>query len=133
MITICAAKETVRRIMILMVLAGALFVPTLAGAADNFLSTGFGITSRKPHPEYSLKLVFSMRSGKYLADIRAQLYRDGQEIQEIFSPGPWLFVDLPPGTYRVVASTDDGRKQGARFTIEKDGEQQQVVLAWPNR
>lgn len=131
MVQVCAETKTVRSIMILMVLAGLLFVPALAGAADNYLSTGFGITNREPHPEYSLKLVFSTRSGKYLADIQTQIYRDGQKIKEIFSPGPWLFVDLPPGKYRVVASTDDGQKQGARFSLEEGEDQRQVILAWP--
>ena len=113
-----------------------LSIPWLAGLPSNssadsdYLSTGFGISERKPHPEYSLKIEFTIHTGEYLAAVDVNIYQDGARIKNIHSPGPWLYINLPPGNYSVVARLKDGRKQGAQFTINKDT-QKRVILTWP--
>ena len=115
----------------LLFLAAAV-MPATARAAGDYLSTGLGIKSRQPHPEYPLKLEFSQRSGNYIAEVDVAIYRDGSRIQSIHSEGPWLFVDLEPGNYSVVAEYN-GRKQGTRFTISEGEKQQRVILSWPQK
>jgi hypothetical protein len=99
------------------------------GAMDS-LSTGVGIGTRTSHPEYGLKLEFTLRAGNYLSEVDVDIYRNGKIVKNIHSPGPWLFVDLEPGDYSVVASLADGRKQGTRFSVTA-GRQTQVILSWP--
>jgi len=99
------------------------------GAMDP-LSAGVGAGDRAPHPEYGLKLEFTLRAGNYLTEVDVDIYRNGKVIKNIHSPGPWLFVDLEPGDYAVVARLTDGRKQGAQFSITA-GKQTQVILSWP--
>jgi len=105
-------------------------LPGQANAAEDYLSTGLGKTKREIHPEYPLKLEFSLRTGPYVADVDVDIFQDGRKVKSIHSPGPWLYVDLEPGSYAVTATLEDGRKQGAQFTITED-KQQQVILSWP--
>jgi hypothetical protein len=102
---------------------------TVQGAMD-YLSTGIGVESREPHPEYSLKLEFSLQAGNYVAEVDVDIYQGGKKIKSIHSPEPWLYVNLPPGDYSVVATLKDGRSQGTHFTISK-GIQKRVILSWP--
>lgn len=127
-------KLRVSYILELMFLLLALF--WLAGSPGSVLgameplSAGVGAGDRAPHPEYGLKLEFTQQAGKYLAEVGVDIYRAGKVIRSIHSAGPWLFVDLEPGDYAVVARLEDGRRQGARFTVT-EGMQKLVILTWP--
>ena len=65
--------------------------PSNTSANTDYLSTGLGQNEREAHPEYSLKLMFSIRSGKYLAAVDVDIYQDGRKIKSIHSSGPWKF------------------------------------------
>ena len=117
-------------VFLLLVLLWFVGAPGNVFGAMDYLSTGVGIESREPHPEYPLKLEFSLKAGNYVAEVDVAVYRSGKKIKSIHSPGPWLYVDLEPGDYTVVARLDDGRKQGAGFTISS-GMQKRVILSWP--
>ncbi|MBI4082049.1 MAG: hypothetical protein HY423_05505 [Candidatus Lambdaproteobacteria bacterium] len=122
-------------ILATLALSVALAAPAYAAAqaadpAVRVLSTGIGLDERKPHPEYSLKLTFAERAGPYVAGIEVVILRqDGREVVRTASPGPWLFVNLPAGTYRVMAVRANGVKAGAAFTITA-GKQLLLPITW---
>lgn len=100
--------------------------PLLAGAADSgtpilqpvtedgitYVSGGSGLEERQALDEvagdYNLKLVFAEKgSGAYLADVKLSIMSvKGQKILEAVSDGPWFFVKLAPGRYRISAESE---------------------------
>jgi hypothetical protein len=58
---------------------------------------------RRESPQYPLRIVFSVRDGNYAVADRFTIRRDGQQVAEVTSAGPWLLVDLPPGRYTLQA------------------------------
>lgn len=114
------------------VLAGlALAVtPVIASAGMQPLSSGIGLENRQPHPEYPLKLVFAMSGGAYLANVNVTILDStGKEVATLHSPGPWLFVDLPAGTYKVLAKRANGELATAMLHLTGDG-QQVLRMTW---
>lgn len=54
--------------------------------------------------EFNLKLVFALKSGEYLADVRVVITDGkGRARVETTAEGPWLLARLPAGEYRVAA------------------------------
>lgn len=58
---------------------------------------------------YNLKLVFADRSGgHFLSDVKVGIRNaKGEPVLDAVSDGPWFFVKLPPGSYRVSAAAED--------------------------
>jgi hypothetical protein len=55
---------------------------------------------------YTLKLTFADTTGHYLSDIFVVIAEaSGAPVLEAVSQGPWFFAKLPPGRYRVRATT----------------------------
>jgi hypothetical protein len=99
-----------------------------------FLSGGVGQSEREILKEmgkdYPLKLIFSKKSGEYLSDVGVKIL--GQKDQSIFttvSNGPWLFINLPPGTYCLEANFKGEQKRISQVKIEK-GSQKVLFLQW---
>ncbi|HEX9843146.1 MAG TPA: hypothetical protein VGC20_10370 [bacterium] len=110
-----------------------LWVPTLATAGMEPLSSGVSQEDRAPRPDYPLKFVFAMASGAYLADIAVTIKDlDGKEVLRTQSSGPWLYLDLPAGQYVVVAKRMTGEKVSALFTVGGEG-QRVVRLTWSEK
>jgi hypothetical protein len=110
-----------------------LWVPTLATAGMEPLSSGVSQEDRAPRPDYPLKFVFAMASGAYLADIAVTIKDlDGKEVLRTQSTGPWLYLDLPAGQYVVVAERMTGEKTSALFTVGGEG-QRVVRLTWSEK
>ena len=96
----------------------------------SYVSTGVGKESRENLPPFSLKLVFSTRTSRYLANIETEIVRaGGGKPTRIRSTGPWLLVDLPPGKYTVKATTSKGREVVKSFEIVK-GRITKLNLVW---
>lgn len=93
------------------------------------LSTGIGEDQRQElHSDYSLKLVFFVHTGAFLANIDVEIITpSGKQILKTNSYGPWLFVDLESGTYKVSATRKNGDRQSTLFSISK-GEQKTISL-----
>lgn len=118
--------------------------PTASGVASPrerqvdglvYLSGGIGTDEaaamRSAADRYSLRLTFSGRGGEYLADVESRIYRpDGKQIFAAISDGPFLFVRLPPGSYRVVA-TWEGTERTAQVTVPARGGVARN-LTWPS-
>jgi hypothetical protein len=79
--------------------------------------------------DYNLKLVFTMSTGNYIAEVPFQISRAGKTIVDEASKGPWAFVKLPPGKYTVKATYND-KTQTKDVTVAKTG-QKRLSLVWP--
>ena len=57
--------------------------------------------------EFNLKLVFSEKSGAYLADVAVSIAdKNGGKVFELGAAGPVVLVKLPPANYRVSVTFD---------------------------
>jgi len=84
---------------------------------------------RTKQPSYSLSLLTAARSGAYLAGVKVRI-TDGAGkaiLLETEMDGPYLLVDLQPGTYQLEAVNEGGEKQKRTVTLRK-GAPQRLVL-----
>lgn len=100
-----------------------------------YLSGGIGADEaaamRGMADRYSLRLTFSGKRGEFLADVQSRIYRlDGKQVFAAVSDGPFLYVRLPPGSYRVVASWE-GAEKSAQVTVPAKGGVA-CNLSWPS-
>ena len=104
-----------------------------ASTEAQVVSGGVGEGERKQLEEqargHNLKLVFTMSTGNYIAEIPFQIERGGKVVVEETSKGPWAFAKLPPGDYTVKA-TFEGKTQSRRVSVPKSG-QKRVSFTWP--
>jgi hypothetical protein len=104
-----------------------------AGSDVQFLSGGVGEGERAKLEEqargHNLKLVFTMSTGSYLAEIPFQISRGGKTIVEETARGPWAFVKLPAGAYSVTANFD-GKTLTKQVSVPKSG-QKRLAFVWP--
>lgn len=67
------------------------------------------------------------KSGAYLADVQVKISDGaGKVLFNAPIPGPWLFIDLPPGRYQVEAA-HQGKPQ-TRSTNIRAGDRHQMVF-----
>lgn len=106
-----------------------------AQAGVNAVAGGVGINARnmlssQAAPDHNVKLVFSLNTGNYLADVNVQVTdRSGRTVLHGTSDGPWLFAKLPPGSYTAKA-TYNGHTVTERFSVGRSG-QRVAHLRWP--
>jgi len=63
---------------------------------------------------YNLKLIFAKKNGNYLAGIGVAIYdSEGGLIFDATSEGPWFFVKMPAGKYKISSTYAD-------YTITKN-------------
>jgi hypothetical protein len=97
------------------------------------LSGGVGEGERAKLAEeargYNLKLVFTMSTGSYIAEVPFQVLRGGKTVVDETSKGPWAFVKLAPGRYTVKANFE-GKAQTRQVDVPKSG-QKRVAFSWP--
>lgn len=129
-------------------LALGLSGPLLAGAADSgaptlqpvteggitYVSGGNGMEERQAlndvAGDYNLKLVFAEKgSGAYVADVKLSIMNmKGQKVLEAVSDGPWFFVKLASGRYKITAQTA-GQTQTRQAKVVR-GRLAQVYFYW---
>lgn len=86
---------------------------------------------RSQSGEFDLHLFFVERgSGSYLASI-GLLVEDagGQRILTVDKAGPWVFIALPPGRYRIAAEKA-GQRQTRGVTLT-DRYPKELYFYWP--
>ena len=102
-----------------------LALPLTAGAQSAHLCTGIGLDGREeaaafPH---SLKLVYAAPQGSYLGDVTIRVTRSGEMIFEGTCDGPWMLLNVDPGTYEVQSTFDGTTKTQSvrvgRNTVER--------------
>jgi hypothetical protein len=92
-----------------------------------YLTGGIGSEEREAMEtlgtKFNLKLIFAELSGDYIAGVGAILSdQHGKELGRIITNGPWLYVRLSPGTYRVKATLDGVTQEIAKLRIREHGQ-----------
>ena len=100
-----------------------------------YFTAGVGMEERQTdYPPFSLKLVFTAGGKPYLTGVEVAIRTSqGETVASIPKEqidGPWLFVDLPSGTYDITAAygTQKRSTKGVRIV---SGKQKTLYLRWP--
>jgi len=109
-------------------------IPLYRAEGVRYFSAGVGIEERSAeYPPFSLKLVFTAGGKPFLAGVTVtiQSAKGGPPINipRDHVNGPWLFVDLPSGTYYLTAVYAD-RTQGLKGVTVEAGKTKTVHLRW---
>ena len=109
-------------------------LPLYQAGGVRYFSAGVGLEERAAeYPPFSLKAVFTAGGKPFLAgvDVMVQPVEGGSAIRIPHEQveGPWLFIDLPSGTYDITASRA-GRTQGLKGIKVEEGRQKTVHLRW---
>ena len=90
-----------------------------------YFSAGLGKAERSlTYPPYPLKLIFVQGERAYLASVSVDIMNK-DKTQHITIPGeevegPWLFINLPTGTYMVRGTDSNGTSIEKAVTIKAD-------------
>ena len=110
-------------------------LPLYRADGVRYFSAGVGIEERTAkYPPFSLKLVFTAGGKPFLSGVGVtiQSAKGGPSIN--IPPdhvnGPWLFVELPSGTYHLTA-IHAGRTQGLKGVTVEEGKMKTLHLRWP--
>lgn len=111
--------------------AAELPVPVQQYEAVHYYSAGVGIEERRELPQlYPLKIVFRTEAGHLLCNADVTIAAGGKTVfRGQAEHGPWLIVDLPPGSYDITA-VQDGASRTAKGVRLAAGAQRTVVLTW---
>jgi hypothetical protein len=84
-------------------------------------SGGITVDERAQAPATGTKLVFFDDTGDFLANVHV-IIKDtqGTVVVDTVSPGPWLIVDLPAGSYNARAEVGE-KAQGVAIVIGTEG------------
>ena len=105
--------------------------PCSSTSPIRYYSAGVGIEERRTLPQlFPLKVVFRTEPGSLLSDADVTIAAGGKTVfRGRAQNGPWLVVDLPPGTYDVTAVQDGATRTAKGVKIAK-GKQRTVILTW---
>jgi hypothetical protein len=88
---------------------------------------------KRMESQYSLSVTFAeQNNGKadYLADIPVTIRNaSGQTVLSVNTDGPYLLVQLPPGSYEITAS-HGGTPKSSHFTVGAGTHGDKVVFDW---
>ncbi len=112
-----------------LILAAAIALPFYANAQSIHLCTGIGLDGREeaaafPH---TLKLVYAAPQGSYLGNVAIQVSRGGQTVFEGTCDGPWMLLNVDPGTYKVV-STFEGQTKTVDVRVTKRAVEKIIIF-----
>jgi len=99
-----------------------------------YLSGGVSSNERevidKLEKAYNVKLSFAEKRGAYLSDVRLVIETaKGAEIISITTNGPFFYIQLPAGSYKVKASFSGVTKEIKRLEVPKSKGVKQT-LTW---
>jgi len=111
--------------------ASELPVPVQQYESIRYYSAGVGIEERRELPQlYPLKVVFRTDAGHLLCDADVTIAAGGKTVfRGRAEHGPWLVVDLAPGSYDIAA-VQDGVSRAVKGVRLAPGGQRTVVLTW---
>lgn len=110
------------------------YLPVYRAGNIRYFSAGVGMEDRRvEYPPFSLKLVFTAGGKPYLTGVDVTIHPQmgGADIiiprEQI--EGPWLFIDLPSGTYDISAAYGEHIQvlKGVKIV---SGKQRVVHLRW---
>jgi len=91
------------------------------GAVSGGVSVNARDNLRSQVPPHNVKMVFALNTGNYLSDVDVKVTdRSGKVVIQDVSNGPWLYAQLPAGSYTATA-TYNGSPKTHRFTVGKSG------------
>ncbi|WHZ16423.1 MAG: hypothetical protein OJF52_003272 [Nitrospira sp.] len=99
-------------------------IPLYHSGKIRYFSAGIGQVEREAiYPPFSLKLVFTAGGKPFVTGVALSL-RNAKGTTLLTVPGdqvagPWLFVDLPEGTYEVTATLGGQQQQVKGITIKR--------------
>lgn len=110
--------------------------PTMLYTHDKvrFMSGGIGteevLEMRKNARRYTLNLLFSEgNSGSFVSGHNVDIYNEhGERVFKLKNAKPLLYVNLPAGTYSILA-VNNGAKLRHKFTLEEN-KSQKIILNW---
>lgn len=110
------------------------YLPINRAGKIRYFSVGVGVEERRAeYPPFSLKLVFTAGGKPYLTGVDVTIQAEKEGVAIIISreqtQGPWLFVDLPSGTYDISAVYGE-HKQVLKGVKVVSGKQKTVHLRW---
>lgn len=92
---------------------------SLATAQQDYVifSGGVGQEERDSAPAQGTRLIFMGDAGHFVANVRVTVTdSSGKRLVDTTCPGPWLILDLPPGSYDLRAELA-GKRTGGRLTV----------------
>jgi hypothetical protein len=109
-------------------------IPVYHAGTIRYFSTGIGLEERSAqYPPFTLKVVFVTGPRAYLSHVSVTITDErGKTLLDIPGEkvtGPWLFVDLPPGTYTISGAGPGGARVHDRVTVTS-GQVKTVYLRW---
>jgi len=104
-----------------------------AVGAMSYMSGGVGIDEREAMREqigdYNLRLKFAAVGGAYLAKVMVRIEDpSGRRLLDAQSDGPWFFVKMPKGKYKLIVE-NDGISQAREVDLSKKAVAD-VVFRW---
>ena len=109
-------------------------IPVQKAGAIRYFSAGMGLEERAAqYPPFPLKLIFVAGAKAYMSKVSVTITDTKGAVQLQVPaeqvPGPWLYVDLPAGTYTVTASRE-GQDQVKGHVSIKNGGVKTMYLRW---
>jgi hypothetical protein len=110
-------------------------IPLYQVGAVRYFSAGIGLDERQAdYPSFALKLVFTAGGKPFLTGVTVTI-QGPKGMDKIVIPGelvtgPWLFVDVPAGTYDISGVQGDQPQALKAVKVER-GKTTVVYLRWP--
>ncbi len=134
----CASRDAAQRHPVLSGQPNSAALPP-AQKVDGvrYMTGGIGVDSaaamRKVRSQYVLAVTFlflECGADEFLADVAVRIEEEGGiTVAQLHSDGPYLYVDLPPGTYRMTASSAVGEPKQLHFRIV-EGKPEDLTVRW---
>lgn len=110
-------------------------LPIYRSGDMRYFAAGVGRLERAAtYPRFPVKLVFSKSGGAYLSFIAVTVWaQDGTQVWQIPAShvkGPWVFLDLTDGKYRIAAVKGDDTQTRANVEVTT-GQQHTIFFTWP--
>ena len=115
---------------------GPLTFPLFKGETFQYFSAGVGLEERQlTYPPYPLKLILVQGTRAFLSNVSITARQlDGPltiDIPATHVDGPWVFLNIPAGTYLVTATNHHQKSIEKQVSVIQE-ETQTVHLRWPN-
>ena len=113
---------------------GGIALRTDAVSSGNSVSGGVSVNARDQlraqTPPHNVKMVFALNTGNYVSDVDVQVKNSaGKVVLSDVSNGPWLYAQLPAGSYTATA-TYNGKAVTQRFSVGSRGVKT-AQFRWP--
>ena len=95
-----------------------------------YTCVGIGTDQREAaaNVQHTLKLVFAEPDGQFLADVLTRVIdSNGNTLLQLICGGPWLMLDLAPGTYRIEAEYE-GQDRSVSVTVGQSPREQLITF-----